>query len=187
MKKWKKLKSQYVYKTEFGNLRADQCELPDGQIINNYYVNEYADWVNAIVLTKENKIILVKQYRYAAEDFFLEIPAGKPEGEEKYEQAIVREVREETGYITDKKPILIGEFYVNPATQTNKVVTFLLEDTYKAFGQELDTTEFIDVELVDINHMHSMITNGEINQLFTASAFYMFKAYLNERIGLKNL
>ncbi|MEI4770835.1 NUDIX hydrolase [Psychrobacillus sp. FJAT-51614] len=181
MKSWKKLTSNYVYKTVFGNLRNDQCELPDGQVINNYYVHEYADWVNAIVITKENKLVLVKQYRYAAEDFFLEIPAGKPEGDEKYEKAILREVREETGYITEKKPILIGEFYVNPATQTNKVVTFLLEDSYKAFEQELDTTEYIDVQLVDINQIEAMISNGEINQLFTASAFYMYKSILNER------
>src|SRR6185312_13276482 len=104
--------------------RKDECELPDGQIIENYYVNEYTDWVNAIVITKEKKIVLVRQYRYAAQDFFLEIPAGKTEENETFENAIVRELREETGFISEEKPILLGEFYVNPATQTNKVITF---------------------------------------------------------------
>ncbi|MFJ8064047.1 NUDIX hydrolase [Psychrobacillus sp. NPDC096426] len=93
MHSWKTLNTSYVFKTPFGNLRKDECELPNGQKIENYYVNEYADWVNAIVLTKENKIVLVEQYRYAAQDFFLEIPAGKPEGNEAYENAILREVR----------------------------------------------------------------------------------------------
>ncbi|MFF2753099.1 NUDIX hydrolase [Psychrobacillus sp. NPDC058041] len=180
MNSWKTLNSSYVYKSPFGNLRQDSCELPDGQIIENYYVNEYADWVNAIVLTKDKQIVLVKQYRYAAQDSFLEIPAGKPEGNEAYEEAILREVREETGFITEKKPILLGEFYVNPATQTNKVITFLLFDAYNAFEQELDPTEFIDVDLVDLNDMEMMINNGEINQLFTVSAYYMAKSFLTK-------
>ncbi|QFF99185.1 NUDIX hydrolase [Psychrobacillus glaciei] len=180
MNSWKTINSSYVFKTPFGNLRKDDCELPNGQIIENYYVNEYADWVNAIVLTKEKQIVLVKQYRYAAQDFFLEIPAGKPEGNESYENAILREVREETGFITEKEPILLGEFYVNPATQTNKVITFLIVDAYKAFEQELDPTEFIDVHLVDLNDIECMIANGEINQLFTVSAYYMSKSYLNK-------
>lgn len=50
MKKWKTLHSEYVYKTPFGHLRRDHCELPNGEKINEYYVNEYTDWVNAIVL-----------------------------------------------------------------------------------------------------------------------------------------
>ncbi|MDQ0229025.1 hypothetical protein J2S19_000275 [Metabacillus malikii] len=72
MVKWQTLKSEYVYKTPFGNLRSDACKLPNGQIIERYYVNEYPDWVNAIVLTKEMKVVLVKQYRHGGEDFFLE-------------------------------------------------------------------------------------------------------------------
>ncbi|WP_391201352.1 NUDIX hydrolase [Psychrobacillus sp. L4] len=180
MNSWKTLNSSYVFKTPFGNLRKDDCELPDGQIIENYYVNEYADWVNAIVLTKQKQIVLVKQYRYAAQDFFLEIPAGKPEGNEACEEAILREVREETGFITEKEPILLGEFYVNPATQTNKVITFLIVDAYKAFEQELDPTEFIDVHLVDLNEMEAMIASGEINQFFTVSAYYMSKSFLTK-------
>lgn len=180
MNRWKTLNSSYVFKSPFGNLRKDDCELPDGQVIENYYVNEYADWVNAIVLTKEKQILLVKQYRYAAQDFFLETPAGKPEGNEAYENAILREVREETGFITEKEPILLGEFYVNPATQTNKVVTFLILDAYKVFDQELDSTEFIDVHLVDLNDMETMIANGEINQLFTVSAYYLSKSFFTK-------
>ena len=178
MKSWKTLNSSHVYKSSFGNLRKDTCVLPNGEVIEDYYVNEYSDWVNAIVLTQDKKIVLVEQYRYAAQDFFLEIPAGKPEGNESYEEAVLREVQEETGYITAKKPILLGEFYVNPATQTNKVITFLLLDAYKAFEQELDPTEFIDVHLVNLNDMEEMIAKGKINQLFTVSAYYISKSFI---------
>lgn len=86
-------------------MRKDKCELPNGFLIDEYYVQEHADWVNAVVLTKDREIVLVKQYRHAGEDFFLEIPAGKPEGNESNEEGIVREIREETGFITERQPI----------------------------------------------------------------------------------
>lgn len=178
MKKWKTLNSEYLFKTPFGNLRKDECELPNGNIIKDYYVNEYSNWVNAIVITNENKILLVKQYRYAAEEFFLEIPAGKPEGDETYQEAILREIKEETGYITEHEPILLGEFFINPATQNNKVFSYLILDAYQAFEQELDPTEFIEINLVEIDEMLTKIKNGEINQLFTVSAFYLSMPYL---------
>lgn len=143
MKKWKTLDSEYLYKTPFGNLRKDKCELPNGMIIDNYYVNEYTDWVNAIVITKDQQIVLVEQYRYAGNDFFLEIPAGKIEEGESFEEGILREVRQETGFTSKSKPIKLGEFMVNPATQTNKIITYLIVEAYKEFEQNLDNTEEI--------------------------------------------
>ncbi|MGB3102750.1 MAG: NUDIX hydrolase, partial [Psychrobacillus psychrotolerans] len=77
MKQWKTLNTEYVHKSSYGNIRKDICELPNGLVINDYFVNEYSDWVNAVVLTKENKILLVEQYRHAGNDIYLEIPAGK--------------------------------------------------------------------------------------------------------------
>ncbi len=103
MSKWKVLHSEYHYKSPFGNLRKDTCQMADGTIIHDYYVNEYADWVNAIVLTEDQKIVLVEQYRHPGNGFYLEIPAGKIEEGESYEEAIRREIREETGYDSEKK------------------------------------------------------------------------------------
>ncbi|MGP4041868.1 hypothetical protein ACTWP4_18495 [Gracilibacillus sp. D59] len=53
MEKWKTLKSKYVHKSRFGNIRRDSCELPNGMVIDDYYVNEYSDWVNGVVITRE--------------------------------------------------------------------------------------------------------------------------------------
>ncbi|MFZ3577785.1 hypothetical protein [Virgibacillus sp. DJP39] len=50
MKKWKTKRTKYIYKTPFGNLRKDSCELPNGNFIEDYYVNEYAEWVNVVVI-----------------------------------------------------------------------------------------------------------------------------------------
>ncbi|MGN7478562.1 NUDIX hydrolase [Solibacillus silvestris] len=163
-------------------IEKDQCELPNRIVIDDYYVHEYSDWVNAVVITKENQIVLVEQYRYAGKDFFIEVPAGKIEENETYEEGIIREVREETGYISERTPIFLGDFMINPATQTNKVITFLMLDAYKEFEQDLDHTEEINIKLIDFNEMDSLIRAKQINtQLFTAHAYLMAKLYLLEK------
>ena len=184
MKKWKTIKSVYQYQTPFGNLRKDTCQLPNGVIINDYYVQEYADWVNAVVVTKDHQVLFVEQYRHAGQDYFLEIPAGKMEEGESHEEGIIREVREETGYISEMKPIKMGEFMVNPATQTNKVVTFLIMDAYQEYGQELDETEEIEVKLFSLDEIEKMIHEQQITQLFSVSAYYMAKDWLNNSVVL---
>lgn len=178
MKKWKTIESKYLYETPFGNLRKDSCELPNGNSIDDYYVNEYADWVNAVVITKENQIVLVEQYRHAGKDFFLEVPAGKMEENESSEEAILREVKEETGFTSDTKPILLGEFMVNPATQDNKVISYLIVDAYKALEQDLDRNEEVSVKLINFDELHSMIQEKQITQLFTVSAYYMAESFI---------
>lgn len=175
LEQWKTLNSSYLYQTPFGSLRKDTCELPTGQIIQDYYVAEYSDWVNAVVITKNSEIVLVKQYRHGAKSSFLEVPAGKPEGSETFEEAIVREVKEETGFISKTLPILLGEFFVNPATQTNKVISYLITEAELLTKQDLDDTEAIDVHLINLKTMNNMIKSGEINQLFTVCAYYLSK------------
>ncbi|TKI62837.1 NUDIX hydrolase [Lysinibacillus mangiferihumi] len=182
MGKWKRLKSEYIHKSPFGNIRKDCCQLPNGLLIDDYFVHEYADWVNAVVITKEKQIVLVEQYRYAGEDFFLEVPAGKKEGNETDEESLLREVKEETGYTSLKTPIFLGDFMVNPATQNNKVKTYLILEAYKAYEQDLDDTEEITVKLFEFDDFGSeIITNKIKTQLFTSNAYFMAKNYLTEK------
>lgn len=181
MKKWKTLHSSYIHKSPFGNIRKDRCGLPNGMVIDEYFVNEYDDWVNAVVLTIDNEMVLVEQYRHGGAEFFVEVPAGKREGKETPAEGLVREVREETGYASRREPIFLGEFMVNPATQNNKVKTFLIPDAYKAHEQHLDDTEDINVKLFDFEGFGKLMLGGKVNtQLFTSNAYFMAKNYIHE-------
>lgn len=174
MKKWKLLSSTYVSKAPWATLRRDTCELPNGTINDHYYVLEYPNWVNMVGITADNQIIVIKQYRHAAEDILLEIPAGMIEEGEDPQAAAVREMLEETGYAFDQIEE-IAVLYPNPATSKNVTYTYLMQGGKKIQGQDLDETEEIDVFLIAIEEAKELLLQNKFGQSLHASAlFYAF-------------
>jgi ADP-ribose pyrophosphatase len=170
--KWQKLASTYLVKEQWATLRVDTCKLQGGVIKDDYYVLEYPNWVNAVALSKEGKIILVRQYRYAADIISLEIPGGVMDGEETPETAIKRELLEETGYSFDTCQ-LIATLYPNPATSNNQTFTFLLTGGIRTHEQHLDDHEILNVEEYTVEEVKQLLAENKIDQaLHVAGLFY---------------
>ena len=96
--KWKILDSEYVIKRPWLTARKDKVELPDGRIIEEFYVLEYPDWVNVIAITKDGQFVMERQYRHGLSVEGMELPCGTMEDGETPLQAAQRELLEETGY-----------------------------------------------------------------------------------------
>ena len=169
--KWQKLASKYLVREKWATLRVDTCKLQNGSIKDDYYVLEYPNWVNAVALTKENKIILVRQYRFAADIISLEIPGGVIDDGEEPETAIVRELQEETGYSFESCE-LIATLYPNPATSTNKTFTYLLKGGIKSHAQHLDEHEILNVEEYTIEEVKQLLKDNMIDQALHVAGLY---------------
>lgn len=92
---WTILKSTYILKNNWISLRGDTCKLPNGKIIEPYYVLEYPTWVNVVALTKEKEVILIRQYRHGLQKTIWEIPGGNMDSVDKSPlEAIKRELKE---------------------------------------------------------------------------------------------
>jgi len=170
--KWEKLSSRYLVKEKWATLRVDTCKLQNGTIKDDYYVLEYPNWVNAIALTADHKMILVRQYRHAADIVSLEIPGGVMDGDESPEYAIRRELLEETGYSFDSAE-LIATLYPNPATANNVTYTYLLKGGVKTHEQHLDEHEILNVEEYTIAEVKQLLADNKIDQaLHCAALFY---------------
>ncbi len=169
--KWQKLASKYLVKEKWATLRVDTCKLPNGTVKDDYYVLEYPNWVNAIALTRENKIILVRQYRFAAEIISLEVPGGVIDDGEDPETAVKRELLEETGYSFETCE-LIATLYPNPATSTNKTFTYLLTGGSKTHEQHLDEHEILNVEEYTIEEVKQLLADNKIDQALHAAALF---------------
>lgn len=169
--KWQKLSTRYLVKEKWATLRVDTVKLQTGVVKDDYYVLEYPNWANAIALTRENKIILVRQYRHAADIVSLEVPGGVIDGDEAPEGAVKRELLEETGYSFDQAE-LIATLYPNPATSTNVTFTYLLTGGVKTHEQHLDEHEILNVEEYSIEEVKQLLKDNKIDQTLHAAALF---------------
>lgn len=169
---WKTCSSDYIHKGPWATLRYDKCEMPDGRIVDEYYVLEYPNWVNAVAITEDNKILMVRQYRHAAAIVSLEIPGGVIDGDESPEQAMRRELLEETGYQFDEMELL-GTVYANPSTADNHTYCFLAKGGKKIQEQSLDEHEELIVEEYTIAQVKQLLADNKIAQaLHCTGLFY---------------
>lgn len=176
--KWKRLSSKYLVKEKWATLRVDTCDLGNGIVKDDYYVLEYPNWVNAVALTEDNKIILVRQYRHGADIISLEVPGGVMDGDEKPEFAIRRELLEETGYSFSTAE-LIATTYPNPATANNVTYTYFLTGGKKTHAQHLDEHEILNVEEYSIEEVKQLLKDNKIAQALHATALFYGLMKLN--------
>ncbi|WP_242927500.1 NUDIX hydrolase [Pontibacter vulgaris] len=160
---WKTLKSDIVFDHKWYTLRRDHVELPDGQVLDDYFVSVRPNVVLTFPVTDDNHVIFVRQYKHAAGGIFIELPGGViDEGETEPKAAAIREMLEETGYTSDNvEPLL--EVIDNPTKDTNKIYFFLARNAQKVAEQDLDETESIEVLKVPLHEVESMVLSGKIN------------------------
>ena len=155
--KWKLLSSNYLFKDLWFTVRKDTCLSPAGKIISPYYVYEFPTWVTALALTEENQVVMVKQYRHAIEDTIIEIPGGCVDPTDKnLEEAIARELLEETGYAFSSYDYL-GKISPNPSTNNNWMHMYLARGGKKIKEQNLVHNEEIEVLLISIEELKRLI------------------------------
>lgn len=161
--KWKVLESEYLFKKEWLTVRKDKCEMPGGKIVPEFYINEYPDWVNALALTKEGKILMVKQYRHGIGEVSIELPGGVVDEGENQRDAMIRELMEETGYTFEKLEFL-AKVSANPSTTNNYTHLYLATGGTKTGDQQLDNLEQLEVLEITIDELKSLVRENRIVQ-----------------------
>ncbi len=164
-----------IFNGRIFKIKVHDIELPDGKKSKREIV-EHHGGVGVIAVTPEREVFMVTQYRIAAEEMMLEIPAGKLEKDEDPYDAGMRELEEETGYKTDDLTFL-GEYYATPGYCTEKLSIYLATDLeYR--GQQLDPGEFLNVSKIPLDKLYEMVMNNEIRDCKTAIAILKAKAVL---------
>ncbi|HUO42218.1 MAG TPA: NUDIX hydrolase [Methylomirabilota bacterium] len=158
-------------------MRVDDVVFDDGMQATREVVEHRGASV-IIPLLDDNRVLLVRQYRYAIGKELLEIPAGTCDDEEPPEICAKRELQEETGYTCDElKKIL--ECYVAPGYSTEKIHFYLARKLRKT-AQAPDEDERITVEPTSITEGLSKIRNGEISDAKTICAFFRMLDFVQD-------
>ncbi|MBO7302720.1 MAG: NUDIX hydrolase [Clostridia bacterium] len=173
----KTISSKLIFDGKVIHLRLDDILLPDGNTgFREYCTHNGA--VCVIPITSEGEVICVRQYRYAIGKPLIEIPAGKLDSiDENPDDAVRRELREETGAISGKLTFL-GLYYGSPALLSEKIYMYLAEDL--SFGDtDLDVDEFLEVVKIPLPTLVDMVLSGEIEDGKTQSAVLRASAMLS--------
>ncbi|MFZ6757933.1 NUDIX hydrolase [Undibacterium sp. Ji50W] len=172
MHPWRQLASKSLIDDRWLTLRADTCELHNGQIIEPYYVVEEPQWVHVFAQAADGKILVVRQYRYAANVVCTELPGGVVDAGESVLDAAQRELLEETGYVASSWTPH-GKYYANPARQTNSIHLFIARGLQRQAEKTLDASEDITESFAHPSEVKAMITSGEFSQSLHIASFYM--------------
>lgn len=166
---WEVLDTIYLHRRPWLTMRQDRVLLSSGQIIEDYYIQEYPPWVNVLAITEDRQAVLIRQYRHGIGKVYYELPAGvhdKPE--ESILEAAKRELLEETGYSGGDWKLWM-ELSANPSLQNNITYTFLAEGVVLSGEQQLDDTEEITIHTVPLDELRNIaLENGMIQALHVA-------------------
>lgn len=177
--KWKVLESEYLFKDgPWLTVRKDKCELPNGKIMPAFYVMEYPTWASAFALTKDNKVLMIKQYRHGIEEVTIEIPGGVVDDGEDSSDAIQRELLEETGYRFDSVEYM-GKICANPSTGNNYLHMYIATGGEKVAEQKLDETEDVEVVIYTLDEVRQLLKENKIVQSLHATCIF----YALNKIG----
>lgn len=181
MNTWQILQSQNAFASPYFTVRRDVCKLPDGQVIDDYYVVEQPDVGAVFGLTAEHELILVEQYKHGIGQVCLELPAGIFDNEAGDPLAEARrEFVEETGYdAATYHPI--ATYIADPSRTNNRLHLFAAVDVYRVGEQHLDSTESITVHRVPIERVFDLIRNGKIHAVDSVAGIYMAWDVLQKR------
>jgi ADP-ribose pyrophosphatase len=157
-----KLSSRREYTGRVMNLDIDQVRFPNGKVGELEIIRHFLGDPGS----EDPAILLIRQYRYAADGFIYEIPAGRLEAGEPPEQCAVRELREETGCTAEKIEHLYT-FYTTPGFTDEKIHLFVATGLVRG-DSELEADEFVEVVPTQMSAALKMIKDGAINDSKTA-------------------
>jgi len=172
IKPWKVLETSY-FRPRF---RIDKCELSNGKLLDATIL-EFRSWALVVAMTKNDEVVLVRQYRHGVCDSLLEFPGGVVEDGEDPAEGAKRELLEETGY-TVSSMISIGNLYPNPALQTNTQYCFLALGAEKVSAQHLDGGEDIEVQLMPLDQLVEIAKNGQFQHALNVAVLFQALAYM---------
>lgn len=164
------LESRRIYTGKVLNLDIDRVRFPDGSIGELEMIRHSG--ASAVVpflsdpAGEDPQLLLIKQYRYAANGFLYELSVGRLDSGEDLADCARRELCEETGCSADRVELLYT-MYTTPGFTDERIHLFMATGlTQGKSGPESD--EFLTVETVSLSRALEMIRDGVIRDAKTA-------------------
>jgi len=169
-----------AYEGDFLKIRRDRIRLPDGK----ESVREYIRHPGAVVilpLFDDGTVLLERQFRYPANQVFLEFPAGKIDSGEDPLLCAQRELREETGYSADNWKFLCTIH--NAIAYSDEHLDIFIARGLRAGEPQLDEGEFLETMTASVEELLTWVREGKISDVKTVIGSFWLEKIVNGQWG----
>jgi 8-oxo-dGTP pyrophosphatase MutT (NUDIX family) len=153
---WQRLDRKTVYDSKFLKVYEDKVRLSNGKEIDDYTVVEKPSIVMVVASDMEGNVIVLREYKYAADETMLVLPAGHKKNDEASVDAAKRELLEETGFGggTFTEAGILRDY---PTKDLHKVYVVRAEGVTRKADAQHEETESITYELVTPEELKQQI------------------------------
>jgi ADP-ribose pyrophosphatase len=163
------VRRQVLHRGKVGTFALVEVELPNGRSVTLQIV-EHPGAAAVLPFLGPDRVLLLRQYRYAAGGTIWEVPAGKLDPGESPESCCARELEEETGYRAGRI-VRTGEILTTPGFSDERIHLFSAHDLER--GQtDHGHGEIIEVHEVGLEEAFAMVDRGEIVDAKTIVCLY---------------
>ena len=177
---WEEISTEHIVQDQWIDFRRSAYRFPDGRVWQPYYSFTRRDYAVVVASDESGRFICVRQFRQGIRRVTTEFPAGaieKKDGTDPQEAALrgaQRELREETGYVSDCwRPLLT--IPSNATISDNIAYLFAAENCRKVTGQDLDAMELLRVETRTADEIDALLASGDFQQSVHALAWLLSK------------
>jgi ADP-ribose pyrophosphatase len=170
--------SELLFKGRVMEAHRDQIVEPSG-------IRAMREWIkhpgSVVVLPvfPDGRILLIRQFRYAAQQEMWELVAGHKEPDEDYMTGAQRELQEESGYTAGKLTRML-EFYPSPGFLSEKMVVFLAEKLTKG-ETRMEADEKIASRIVTLQQAEDWIRTGKIRDAKTVCGILFYAKFMQAK------
>ena len=172
-----RLDSMAMYEGNFIKVFKDNVRLPDGSVSTREHI-AHPGAVAVLAILDNGDLLMERQFRYAPQREFIELPAGKIDHGEDILLTAQRELLEETGYIASDWTHLTTAW---PCIgYANERMEYFLARGLTYQGRQLDDGEFLEVFELSPTDALDWIRQGKINDSKTMVGIFWLEKILND-------
>ena len=165
-----KLSSRRAYTGKVISMDVDEVRFPDGSVGELEMIRHPGASAVVPFLSDprgdDPQVLLIRQFRHAADGYLYEIPAGRLDPGEDPKACAMRELKEETGCSAAAVEKLFT-MYTTPGFTDEKIHVFMATGL-KAGESSHEADEFLDLQPMPLSRALSMVEAGEIQDAKTA-------------------
>jgi ADP-ribose pyrophosphatase len=174
----KVISSKAMFRGRVFGVRRDQVIEPDG----THAMREIVTHPGSVVVLPvfaDGRILMIRQYRYAASDYLWELVAGHKEPNETFRYGAARELREETGYRAGRYRQLLDVF-PTPGFVSERMVIFLAEGLTKGEAHP-EEDENIEARIFTLSEIERWIRSGKIRDAKSVAGLLYYARFVRRK------